>query len=197
MTWQKRDDRRPDARRERAEQEPLPALAAWLAAEEADDDAGAEAALGSLFAALPPVDPPPGLTERVLAATVWSVEPTPTEVARGWWRAAAVLAGLALATLFAGGALAPSLVALVDPAAAVAGTLESLWVIARAAGGWLGVAASVADVLPRLGAAALLVASSPEAVAALVVGAALTALAIRVLHQVIERDRRLSYAEAG
>jgi len=43
----------------------------------------------------------------------------------------------------------------------------------------------------------LLVASSPQAVVALALGSGLTALAIKVLHQVVERDRRLSYAEAN
>lgn len=172
-------------------------LAAWLAAEALGDDAAAEAALGSLFAALPPVAPPRGLAERVLAETVWAVEPTPAEIARGWWRAAAMLAGLAAATVLAGGALAPSFVALLDPAAVVAGAVEGILAAVRAVGGWLGTAAHLADVLPWLGSAALLVVSSPQGVAAIIAGAALVALAIKVLHQVLERDRRLSYAEAS
>lgn len=171
-------------------------LAAWLAAEAADDDSGAEAALGALFSALPPVDPPRGLAQRVLRETVWAVDASPAELARGWWRAVALLAGLAVATVLAGGALAPSVVGRLDPAAAVAGALEGLLALAHAFGAWLGTAARLVDVLPWLGSTALLVASSPEAVAALAVGSGLCALAIKILHQVVERDRRLSYVEA-
>jgi hypothetical protein len=185
---QRQDER---ARRRREDD-----LVAWLAAEAADDDAAAEAALGSLFAALPPVAPLPGLAQRVLAETVWAVEPTLAEIARGWWRAVAVLAGLAAVTVLAGGALAPALVALLDPAATVAGALDGILAAAHAVGGWLGTAAHLADVLPWIGSATLLVASSPEGVAALVAGSALVALAIKVLHQVLERDRRHSYVEA-
>jgi hypothetical protein len=170
-------------------------LAEWLGAETADDDEAAEAALGALFAALPPVDPPPGLAQRVLAETVWAVDPTAAEMARGWWRAAAVLAGLALATALAGGALAPGVVALLDPAGAVSGALDGIVALLAAAGGWVATAARLADVLPWLGTTALRVASSPEVAGGLIVGAALVALAIGVLHQVLERDRRHSYAE--
>ena len=172
-------------------------LAAWLAAETADDDAAAETALASLFAALPPVAHPPGLAERVLAETVWAVEPTPAEVARGWWRAVGVLAGLAAVTVLAGGALAPSLVALLDPASALAGVFDGAVGLLAAFGGWLSTAARVADLVSWLGATTLLVASSPQMASALGAGAALVALAIKVLHQVLERDRRHSYAEAS
>lgn len=191
MIWRRqRQEQRP---RRQAEDD----LAAWLAAEAADDDAGAEVALGALFSALPPVAPPPGLAQRVLRETVWAVDPTPADVARGWWRAVAVLAGLAATTVFAGGALAPKVVARLDPAAVVAGALEGLFAVAHAFGAWLGTAAQLLDVLPWLRSTALLVASSPEVVAALVVGSGLFALAIKILHQVLERDRRLSYAEAS
>jgi hypothetical protein len=169
---------------------------AWLAAEAADDDAAAEAALGSLFAALPPVEPPRGLAQRVLAETVWDVEPTSAEIARGWWRAVAVLAGLAVFTVLAGGALAPAFVAALDPAARVAGFVDGIFAAAHAVGGGLGLAARLVDLLTWLGSAAVLVATSPQGVMAMLVAAALVALAIKVLHQVLERDRRLSYAEA-
>jgi hypothetical protein len=170
-------------------------LAEWLGAETAEDDEAAEAALGALFAALPPVDPPRGLAQRVLAETVWAVDPSAAEMARGWWRAAAVLAGLALATALAAGALAPGVVALLDPAGAVAGALDGIVALVAAAGGWVATAARLADVLPWLGTTALRVAASPEVAGGLLVGAALVALAIGVLHQVLERDRRHSYAE--
>lgn len=191
MIWRRqRQDERP---RRRADED----LAAWLAAEAADDDAGAEAALGALFAALPPVEPPPSLAQRVLRETVWAVDPTPAEAARGWWRAAALLAGLAAMTVFAGGAVAPSVLVRLDPAAAVAGALERLLAVAYAFGDWAATTAHLLDVLPWLGSTALLVASSPEVVAALVAGSGLCALAIKILHQVVERDRRLSHAEAN
>lgn len=191
MIW--RRQRQADRHRRQAEDD----LAAWLAAEAVDDDAGAEAALGALFAALPPVEPPPGLAQRVLRETVWTVDASPAELARGWWRAAAVLAGLAVMTVFAGGALAPSVIGRLDPAAAVSGALESLLAVVHGFGDWVAAAAHLLDVLPWLGSMALLVASSPQVVAALVVGSGLFALAIKILHQVVERDRRHSYVEAS
>lgn len=188
-------------RRQRQEERPRRQadddLAAWLAAEAVDDDVGAEAALGALFSALPPVEPPPGLAQRVLRETVWAVDASPAELARGWWRAAAVLAGLAVMTVFAGGALAPSVIGRLDPAAAVTGALESLLAVVHGFGNWVATAAHLLDVLPWLGSMGLLVASSPEVVAALVVGSGLFALAIKILHQVVERDRRHSYVEAS
>jgi hypothetical protein len=188
-------------RRQRQEERPRRQadddLAAWLAAEAVDDDAGAEVALGALFSALPPVEPPPGLAQRVLRETVWAVDATPAEAARGWWRAAAVLAGLAAMTVFAGGALAPKVIARLDPAAAVAGALAGLLAVAHAFGAWVATGVHLLDVLPWLGSMALLVASSPQVVAALVIGSGLFALAIKILHQVVERDRRHSYVEAS
>lgn len=188
-----RRQRQEERTRRRAEDD----LAAWLAAEAVDDDAGAETALGALFSALPPVEPPPGLAQRVLRETVWAVDASPAELARGWWRAAAVLAGLAVATVLAGGALAPSVVARLVPAAAVSGALEGLLAVLHGFGDWVATAAHLLDVLPWLGSMALLVASSPEVVAAVVAGSGLFALAIKILHQVVERDRRLSYVEAS
>lgn len=172
-------------------------LLRWLAAEDEGDEAGAEAALGSLFQALPRLEPSPDLSRRVLAETVWAVGPSAAEAARGWWRAVAVLAGLAAVTVLAGSAVVPSLVGLLDPAALLAGSFEALVALAHTIGGWSRTVVHLVDVLPWLGSATLLVASSPQAVVALTLGTGLTALAIKVLHQVVERDRRFSYAEAN
>lgn len=191
MTWRRQRNVKRSERQARED------LLRWLAAEAEGDDSGAEVALGSLFSALPEIEPSPDLARRVLSETAWAVEATAAEAARGWWRAVAVLAGLATATVLAGSALVPSVVGLLDPAAVLAGTFESLLAVVHAIGGWLGTVVHLVDVLPWLGSATLLVASSPQAVVALTLGSGLTALAIKVLHQVVERDRRLSYAEAN
>lgn len=98
------------------------ATASFLAAEAKADDAAAEAALRTLFAALPRTAPRAGFAERVLA--VAGVAPPPASPVLRWAAVAAVLlAGLSL------GALAPALWALarhLEPAGLVAAGVELL-----------------------------------------------------------------------
>jgi len=171
------------------------ALVRWRAAEAAGDDARAEEALAALFGALPPVEPSPGLVGRVLRETVWARRPASGASPWAVWRPFALPAGLAVALLLAAAGLvasaASSAVAWLTPGAAMAGGVEAVVAVFRSLGRWVEPAVHVLLGLLRA-AGDLAAVASTTPVVALVAAALLGAAAsLKVLHDVVERDRRV------
>lgn len=180
----------------------------WLRAEDEGSDAEAEAALTALFAALPPSAPPLGFADRVLLGagiagiagiagrrrSPWRSRATallPAFLASTWGRASLVC-GLVMAALglpFLGSALSVLVgilrPALLAPTLARILTETSGWVITGLRlGRWL--AAFARSLMTPL--------ESPAV--ALAMGGCLlvSALALRLLHGLIQRERNYSYA---
>jgi hypothetical protein len=176
-----------------------PALREWLAAEEADEPAAAEAALTRLFERLPRPAPAPGFVPRTLARAAVEV-PRARAVARARRvlrrLAAAALAGLALALVFlpvlvrrlsAGPALTELSLAdlmgrLAAAVAAASHLLRDALVAFQKANDWLPGLAGEAN---RPGVAA-------GALAALL----LAALLLRAVAPLLDRHRSFPYASA-
>ncbi|HEV7516396.1 MAG TPA: hypothetical protein VGR07_08860 [Thermoanaerobaculia bacterium] len=183
----------------------------WLRAEESggdrgDDDA-AEAALTALFAALPLYAPAPGFADRVLT-TVAPQRPARSDVReRARARAAALLpaflgspwgrAGLGLGLVAAAvglpfllAALVPLVAALrpalLAPAAAHALTEASGWVISGLRL-WRWLAAFSRSLLTPL--------ESPAVAAAMGACLLVSALALRLLHELFQRERNWTYVD--
>jgi hypothetical protein len=179
-------------------QPPPDALERWLAAERSGLDDDAEAALAELLVELPRPAPPAGFAERVLARTLPS--PHRRWLGRRTWgrRAALGLAAAAAALLslspFWLPALAPAISALLG-AASVAGLVQAGFHAAVAAGEGVAALAALAYKLLLLDrAVAEPLATTPVAALA---GACLlvSALAMRLLYDLIQRDRRWVYAD--
>jgi hypothetical protein len=182
----------------------------WLRAEDEGSDAEAEAALTALFAALPPSAPPLGFAERVLIRaniaglagiavpgrrrSPWRSRATallPAFLDSPWGRASLVF-GLVMAALglpFLGsalsvlvGSLRPALLA---PTLARVLTETSGWVITGLRlGRWL--AAFARSLMTPL--------ESPAVALAMGGCLLISALALRLLHGLIQRERNYSYA---
>ncbi|MBW3660633.1 MAG: hypothetical protein KY397_03255 [Gemmatimonadetes bacterium] len=159
---------------------------AWLTAEAAGDERGAEAAFAALVGALPRLTPAAGFAERV----VWAALP-PTQAAPGWlaWLArgglAAALALVALATGFLPMAtrLPVSLPSFGEVVKSVAGGLA--WI-----GGRFETGLEVWELLGRIGEAITVALQTPEAQAGLAGSAILATIAFYTLHQLLTFERR-------
>ncbi len=171
----------------------------WLAAEKAGRDGEAERALERAFSALPAITPAAGFADRVLAATmparlpagalVGSVRRT-ANLAR-WGRAAVaaclLLAGLAAAYLLP---LMLSLSQVIAPAEAIGGLVR----------GFVSVLGRIDELLSlwRVWAwmldTALLVATAPPVVLALLTLTVLSALTFRGLQRALVPNRSLDHA---
>jgi hypothetical protein len=177
----------------------------WLRAEDGDDEEAAEAALTALFAALPLAAPAPGFADRFADRMLAGTAP-----AAGWrwaralagvlasllgsaWGRAGVALGLAATALgvpVLRGALPPLLglfrPALVLPAAARALVEASGWLAAGLrAERW------VAGFLRTL----LLPFASPAVAAALGACLLVSGLALALLHEIIQRERKWTYVD--
>lgn len=179
----------------------------WLKAEDGGDDAAAEAALTALFAVLPARAPAPGFADRVLAAAAparrgeraggWSrvrarlAALVPAALGSPWGRPAVALGLVAAALglpLFSGAlvslvsAVRPALLA---PAAADALVMATGWVASSLRlGRWL--AAFAGTLLTPL--------ESPAVAALLGACLLVPALALRLLHDLIQRERNWTHA---
>jgi hypothetical protein len=176
----------------------------WLKAEDEGSAAKAEAALTALFAALPARSPAPGFADRVLTAAIpirprpaaWRRRPAdtallPAFVASPWGRAGIAL-GLAAAALglpFLGSALGTLFAALnltlVAPALARALTeVGGVLLSGLRFGRWL------ADFARTL----LTPLESPAVATAMGACLLVSALALRLLHDLIDRERNWTHA---
>jgi hypothetical protein len=165
-----------------------------LTAEGTGDEAGAERALASLFAALPAEEPPPHLVHRVLCDTVWAVAPAPRVVARRIGRRIGLAGALAAAVLAAAAGFTVSVLSPVvwrfTPGAALGGSVDVTLGFFRQVGRWLGPAVEVLLGLLRAAGDLAAAANTTPVVALLAVALLAAAGSLKVLHDVVERDRR-------
>lgn len=177
---------------------PPDALERWLAAESSGLDDAAEAALAELLVELPRPAPPDGFAARVLARAVPVARRRRFLRRAGGWSAALGLAAAAGVLLLLAPAwlpaAAPAVNALLRPASPAA-LLEAAIHALLAAGRWLALGAAYFNkVLLLVRAVAEPLASAPVA---LLAGACLlvSVLALRLLYDVVQRDRRWVYAD--
>ncbi|HYL05098.1 MAG TPA: hypothetical protein VE075_03610 [Thermoanaerobaculia bacterium] len=179
-------------------QPPPDAMARWLDAERSGLDDAAEAALAELLVELPRPAPPAGFAERVLALALPAPRRRRLE-RRAWgWRAALGLAAAAVMVLSLASFWLPAAARVVGTslrAASIAGLLQAGIDAIITAGEALASAALFANKLLLLvRAVAEPLASPPVAVLA---GACLlvSVLALRLLYDLVQRDRRWVYAD--
>jgi hypothetical protein len=164
----------------------------WLAAEQAGRGDEAEAALTTLFAGLPPLQPPAGFADRVLlraglAVAPASVHQTPRSLFASFW----VRGGITLC-LFAVGV---SVLWLPQTLRALAGLLSvgelvRLWTgSVVVACRWLGSFVGLWDFLLTVGRALATPLESPAVVAAMVSCLLVSMVAFRCLRHFIPQDR--------
>jgi len=175
-------------------QTPPDALERWLAAERSGLDDAAEVALAELLVGLPQPAPPAGFAERVLARALPARRRLQSRARGAWrWRAALGLATAAALLLLLSALLLPAAAPAVSAllrAASIGGLLKAGIDAVTAAGQGLALAASFASKLLLLvRAVAEPLASPPVAVLA---GACLlvSVLAMRLLYDLVQRDRR-------
>jgi hypothetical protein len=174
------------------------ALERWLAAERSGLDDDAEAALAELLVELPQPVPPAGFAERVLARTL----PSPygrRQGRRAWGRRAALGLAAAAAVLLSLSpfwlpAVAAAISALLG-AASIAGLVQGGFHALVAAGEGLAGLAALANKLLLLARAVAEPLATPPMAA--LTGACLlvSALSMRLLYDLIQRDRRWVYAD--
>jgi hypothetical protein len=171
----------------------------WLAAEEDGRDEAADIALAALFEALPPLAPPAGFADRVLARAGLVAVPVPERrslFATGWFRALAALPLLVI------GLALPWMPEILRSLARLASALWSPGDLVR-----LGTAALIAvsqglvaalnlwDWLLRIGAALAAPFATPV-MAVVMIGCLLVSLvSFHFLRNLITRDRRWTHVE--
>ena len=192
---------------------PPDALERWLAAERSGLDDAAEAALAELLVELPRPAPPPGFAERVLARVLpsprrlrpgrlgWSVQGRRAALGLAaaaalvlslsplWLRALAPAVSAALA-----GRATPVITALLRAASLSRLLRAGLHAVMAAGQGLADLAALAGNLLTLVRAVAEPLATPPMAVLAggcLVV----SVIAMRLLYEIIQRDRRWVYAD--
>jgi hypothetical protein len=173
----------------------------WLAAEEDGRDSDAETALFALFGALPPLAPPAGFADRVLARAGLAPIPALVPVRRNLFASLWLRALVALSLLITGLAL-PWLSEILRSAAGVASVSWSLADLVRLGTGALialshGLAAALAvwDWLLGIGRALAAPFATP-AMALVMIGCLLVSLvAFHFLRNLISRDRSWIHVE--
>ncbi len=170
----------------------------WLAAEHGGRDAAAEHALRGLFAALPAAVPSAGFSDRVLAAVARRVArrrpvAVSPRVSRRWSRAAVaaclLLAGLAAALALP---LVSSLTYIIAPGEAIGALVRGFVALVSRIDELL----SVWRVWARFVETALLIATAPPVVLALLTLTALSAFTFRGLKRALVPDRSLDHVPA-
>ncbi len=165
----------------------------WLAAEHDERDDAAERALGKVFAALPSALPSAGFSDRVLAAVHLKPSAASRPVAVAWWRRAAVAACLLLAGLSAALALplVSSLTYLIAPGEAVGALVQGfVALISR-----LDELLSVWRLWARFVDIALLIATAPPVVLALLTLTTLSAFTFRGLKRALVPHRSCDHVQ--
>jgi hypothetical protein len=188
------DPRNPDPRSPELRPDPL---ARWLAADSEGLDAEAEAALLELFEALPPLAPPAGFADRVLArawpAGMPAAAPARDLFASLWARlaVAASLVAMSLAVLW----LPPLLVALKALLGrfTLGGLIQAASLAVADAARWAVSAIELWDWAFRLGDALSSSLATPPVVAAMVACLAVSTLAFRFLLDLISRERSFNH----
>ncbi|HVS00159.1 MAG TPA: hypothetical protein VMW27_26265 [Thermoanaerobaculia bacterium] len=168
-----------------------PKLLRWLAAESEDRADEAEEALFELFAALPPLSPPAGFADRVLARAVVAAPARAVRSAR-WmrWMVGLGLLAIALSLVFVPGTLA---------------ALAGLWSFAEFfeaavrsvvdASLWLTSALQIGQTVFTVGEALSLSLARPGMVGLVVVCLLIAAAALRFLRDLVARDRSWAYVD--
>jgi hypothetical protein len=172
-------------------QTPPDALERWLAAERSGLEDAAEAALAELLVELPPPAPPAGFAERVLAQALPARRRLQRR-ARGWRTALGLAAAAALLLLLSAVLLpvAAPAVSAVLRAASIGGLLKAGIDAVTAAGQALALAATFASKLLLLVRAVAEPLASPPVAALAGVCLLVSALAMRLLYDLVQRDRR-------
>ncbi|HVR09401.1 MAG TPA: hypothetical protein VMW75_15235 [Thermoanaerobaculia bacterium] len=179
-------------------QPPPDALARWLAAESSGFDDAAEAALAELLVELPRPVPPAGFAERVMAQALPASRRR--QLARRTWRWCAALGpAVATATLLLLypvwlPAVAPAISTLLR-AASIARWLKAGIEAVTAAGQGLALLASVADKLLLLFRAVAEPLASPSVAILAGAGLLVSVVALRLLYDLAQRDRRWVHAD--
>jgi len=173
-------------------------LARWRAAEAVGREAEAEAALAALFVRLPRLAPSAGFAARVAAAAA-AGSVTPAAARRRRWQLAAA-AGLALVagtlgTLLAGvaGPLARPLAGSLAGRLSVAALIDGLASALTAFAAWLSGAAGAWGLLADVGGALATAAGTGPGTAAVLAVLAVSALALRLLSDLIATERSWSH----
>jgi hypothetical protein len=180
----------------RPQQRTDPSLERWLVAEAGGRLDEADAALAALFAALPPLAPPAGFTDRVMLAAALALAPPPpprlpaSPRAVRWTLRGLLVAAVALVALGV-----PSLPGLVAPAwqrFSLAGLLDAAVAGLVAGSRWLAATLSFWDDLARIGGWVAHTVAAPQVAAILLVGLIAAATALRLLADLIAHERSWS-----
>ncbi|MEM7051082.1 MAG: hypothetical protein AAF604_15540 [Acidobacteriota bacterium] len=157
------------------------ALERWLAHEAADRRGQADEAFFEVFAALPMLAPPPGFTDRVLAAAV------PRRVR---WHlplvACLVLLGL-------GTGLLPAVLKQVSTRVTLAGVVDGFSALVVSMARWVASAVDLWEAAAGFSSAIVALTEAPPVAAALVAMLVLAAVALRMLATLIANERSWSH----
>ena len=166
---------------------------AWLRAERDADEPAAEAALASLFAALPLASPRVGFTTRVLRQAGVRRAGRDLFARRGVrWAVAASLV-LAAITLLVVPGLVASVLAPFGGALSLAGVLGSAAQLFVLMGRWVSAGMAFWRVASDVGSACVLALSKPPLAFGLFAMAATGALALRALNRLMSPERSTSH----
>jgi hypothetical protein len=173
----------------------------WLAAERDDRDEEADTALLALFEALPPLAPPAGFADRVLARVTLAPRPVPVPVRRSLF-ASPWLRGLVTLSLLVTGLALPWLSEILRSLASLASTWWSPGDVVRLGTGALlaisqGLAAALAlwEWLLGIGRALAVPFATPAMAWISVVCVLVSLVAFHFLRNLITRDRSWIHVE--
>lgn len=166
----------------------------WLAAEGGGDDAAAEAALAAVFQRLPAPAPRAGFAQRVLVAAgkASPVAAAPPRAVR--WAVAAMLAVVGSVLVLLPIWFGKLLESLGYSRFGLAEAMESLAEAVSSASHWLAEALTAVHKASVLTDSLSMVLDTPQAAAAAVAGVAVASLALRLLAQLLARERKVRYA---